>query len=162
MNGATAIVFDESGKKVLLVKRRDMPVWVMPGGGIEKSETPKQAAIRETWEESGFEIKIVRQIGEYRYKGKKRKNYVFEGKVIGGKATLSNESKAVEFFKIKELPWPHNPLIEVILEDCKREKRVIKREVQGISLWQVLSYFHKDPVLVIRFLLVRMGIHINT
>ena len=35
------ILFDESKTKVCLIKRRDVPVWVLPGGGVdpfEKSE----------------------------------------------------------------------------------------------------------------------------
>ncbi len=46
MNGATVFAFDKN-KKLLFVKRRDVPVWVVPGGGIEKGETPKEAFARE-------------------------------------------------------------------------------------------------------------------
>jgi 8-oxo-dGTP diphosphatase len=35
----------------------------LPGGGLEQDETPAMAAIRETREECGLEIRIVRQIG---------------------------------------------------------------------------------------------------
>lgn len=45
------------GECVLLLKRAswlDHPgTWTVPGGGLEPSESPMEAAIRETWEEVG-------------------------------------------------------------------------------------------------------------
>lgn len=52
MDGAIGITFNKKGQ-LLLVKRRDIPIWVMPGGRIEPNETPQKAAIRESFEESG-------------------------------------------------------------------------------------------------------------
>ena len=86
-----AFVFDKSRNKILLVKRRDIPVWVIPGGGIEKGETPERAAIRETKEESGYDIKIIRKIAEYTNRGSNKRNNLFEAVVVGGKARLSKE-----------------------------------------------------------------------
>jgi len=80
MDGATVIAFDKSLKKILLVKRRDVPVWVLPGGGIEEGETPLQAAIREAKEETGFNIKVVRQVAKYTHRESHKKNFLFEAK----------------------------------------------------------------------------------
>ena len=44
--------------KVILVKRRDCPVWVLPGGKIDDGETPEEAIIRETKEETGYDVII--------------------------------------------------------------------------------------------------------
>lgn len=43
--------------KIILVRHWYNSLWVMPGGGIKKYETPEQAAIREIKEEIGIEIK---------------------------------------------------------------------------------------------------------
>jgi len=42
--------------KLILVRHWYNSLWVMPGGGIKKHETPEQAAIREIQEEIGIDI----------------------------------------------------------------------------------------------------------
>ena len=46
-----ASIFSENRKKILLVKRRDVPVWVLPGGGVEENENEEDAILREAKEE---------------------------------------------------------------------------------------------------------------
>lgn len=158
-----AFVFDKSHQKILLVKRRDVPVWVIPGGGIEKGETSEETAIRETKEESGYDIKIIRKVAEYSHRGGRKRNNLFEAEVVGGKARLSNESKEVAFFDVDTLPEPHHPLISSWLGDLnKKSTNVIRREIQGVTIKQALGQVHKHPVAVFRFILTRFGIRINT
>jgi 8-oxo-dGTP diphosphatase len=66
-----AIIKEE---KVLLTKRADFPVWCLPGGSIDSGETIAQAAIREAYEETGFEVKLTCLVGLY-----SRPNWVLEG-----------------------------------------------------------------------------------
>ncbi|MGH2638029.1 MAG: NUDIX hydrolase, partial [Rhabdochlamydiaceae bacterium] len=56
------LILDE---QALLIQRRDIPVWVLPGGGINPGETPESAACRETEEETGLKVEIARKIAEY-------------------------------------------------------------------------------------------------
>jgi len=54
---AAGILFVSPEKEVLLMRRagKDHPgEWALPAGGIEKDETPEQAARRETQEEAGY------------------------------------------------------------------------------------------------------------
>jgi 8-oxo-dGTP diphosphatase len=45
------------GNDVLLVRPRFAPgVWTLPGGGVQKNESPEQAAIREVNEETGLHV----------------------------------------------------------------------------------------------------------
>ncbi|KKQ07999.1 MAG: hypothetical protein US18_C0004G0011 [Parcubacteria group bacterium GW2011_GWB1_36_5] len=163
MNGASVFVFDKSKKKILLVKRRDVPVWVIPGGGIETGETPGKAVIREAKEESGFDIKIIRKVAEYTHIGSGKKNHLFEAIAVGGKATVNSEASAIEFFDTDNLPEMRHPLINEWLADLnKNSTRVIKREIQGVTIKQALRQIHKHPIVVIRFILTRFGIRINT
>ncbi len=163
MDGASVFIFDKSKKKILLVKRRDIPVWVIPGGGIEKDESPEGAAVREAKEESGYDIKIIRKVAKYTHKGSGKINHLFEASMTGGEARLSNESKEVAFFDLNNLPELRHPLLSEWLRDLdKHSKNVIEREIQGVTIKQALGQFHKHPIAVIRFILVRFGIRINT
>lgn len=54
---SATLVLENSVGQVLIVKANYKPYWTFPGGIIDAGETPKQAAIRETYEEVGIEIK---------------------------------------------------------------------------------------------------------
>lgn len=162
-DGVAVFAFDKNGKKLLLVKRRDVPIWVVPGGGLEIGESPKQGAIRETKEESGFDIRVVRKIAEYSHKKGSRKIHIFESKIIGGKAQLNSEAKEIVFFELDNLPELCHPFIFDWLVDLQRKsKGVIKREIKMINFKHASSWIYKHPIIVLRYLLTKIGIHINT
>ena len=56
---ASAYTIDFENKKVLLMYNKKLNKWLQPGGHIEGKETPKETAIRETYEETGIKIKII-------------------------------------------------------------------------------------------------------
>ncbi len=51
--GTAGAVFDDQGR-VLLVLHRYMPGWQLPGGGVDRRETPAMAVRRELSEEVGL------------------------------------------------------------------------------------------------------------
>jgi len=110
LTGVDTAVFDESGR-ILLIKRADNYLWAMPGGACEVGDTPAENAAREVWEETGYRVEITRLLGVFdnsrRLTAARRHGYLmlFCGKVIGGEATLSNESLAVEWFPLEAIPW---------------------------------------------------------
>lgn len=55
VSSAAMILEDESGRLVS-VKAVYKNYWGLPGGIIDRGETPKEAAIRETLEETGIEV----------------------------------------------------------------------------------------------------------
>ena len=60
-----ALIRDDEGR-ILLQKRRDAKIpaadgkWELPGGRVEFGESPADAAVRETQEEVGCDIEIIR------------------------------------------------------------------------------------------------------
>jgi len=97
---AATIVINEQDE-ILLIKgpRRG---WEMPGGQVEEGESLKDAAIRETKEESGIDIEIIKFCGIFQNVERSICNTLFLGKPIGGTPTTSSESLEVGFFPIKE------------------------------------------------------------
>lgn len=59
-----ALVYDGNGR-LLLVRQRDHGVWSTPGGSIEPNETPADAVVRETWEETGLWVEPRRVAAVY-------------------------------------------------------------------------------------------------
>lgn len=55
---ASAFTLD-SDNRILLMYNKKLEKWLQPGGHIEDLETPIEAAIRETFEETGINIEII-------------------------------------------------------------------------------------------------------
>ncbi|HEX3707510.1 MAG TPA: NUDIX domain-containing protein [Mycobacteriales bacterium] len=57
---AGAVIKDDAGR-ILLVRRAHQPAidtWTVPGGRVERGETPAEAAAREVHEETGLVVEI--------------------------------------------------------------------------------------------------------
>ncbi|PEJ59290.1 ADP-ribose pyrophosphatase [Bacillus sp. AFS002410] len=97
---AATIVVNEHNE-ILLIKG-PLRGWEMPGGQVEEGESLKAAAIRETKEESGIDIEVVKFCGVFQNVSSSICNTLFLAKPIGGKLTTSSESLEVGYFPIEE------------------------------------------------------------
>lgn len=97
---AATIVLNEQGEMLLIKGPRRG--WEMPGGQVEEGESLKDAAVRETLEESGIEVEIVRFCGIFQNVEASICNTLFLAKPVGGKPTTSSESLEVGFFPVAE------------------------------------------------------------
>jgi ADP-ribose pyrophosphatase YjhB (NUDIX family) len=99
-----------SENKILLVKER-ADGWTLPGGWVDPGESPSEAAVRETKEESGYDVTAVRLMAIY---DRDRQGHppcpfhvyklIFLCDLVGGSAKTSLETDAVCFFREDELP----------------------------------------------------------
>ncbi len=54
------------GGGIILIKRKNPPKgWAIPGGFVDYGETLEEAAVREAREETGLEIRLIRQFHSY-------------------------------------------------------------------------------------------------
>jgi len=139
-----------------------MPVWVLPGGGIEQSETPEYTVIREAHEETGFRVTIDKKVGEYKYHGLDKINYTFICTVKGGKRATSKESEFVEYTDLSKLPDLMSPFAKTMISDALMKKpEVIEKTFDKlpISFWiKGLRY----PWAFFKYILIKMGVHWNS
>jgi ADP-ribose pyrophosphatase YjhB (NUDIX family) len=97
--------------KILLVQEAQDKRWAMPGGWADVGDLPSEVAIRETKEESGFDIGLNKVIGVFDANRRGRPleffhafKIIFLADLIGGEPRTSFETLAVEFFDFDNLP----------------------------------------------------------
>lgn len=60
-----AVLARDEADRLLLVQDQESGLWCCPGGIVEPDECPADAAVRETWEESGIFVELVRVAGVF-------------------------------------------------------------------------------------------------
>lgn len=110
LNPATASsVFVVKDGKVLFGRRNRQPGLGMldrPGGFIEINETAENAAIRETKEEFGIDIRLIDFLGSYAdyYGDRPNLNLTFVGEIVGGTPQPGDGIAEVVWLDIANLP----------------------------------------------------------
>lgn len=99
VSAATIVINDKD--EILLIKG-PMRGWEMPGGVVEVGESLKGGAIRETKEETGIDVEIIKFCGIFQNVKASICNTLFLAKPIGGELTTSPESLEVGFFPIDQ------------------------------------------------------------
>ena len=98
--------------KILMVREAMDGLWTMPGGWADVNDSPREAAEREVWEESGFRVRASKLAAVYDrakhphdtplpfhvYK------MIFICEILSGEARPSRETPEVGFFSPEALP----------------------------------------------------------
>ena len=92
---------------VLLTRRTINPsrgLWTFPGGFVDYGESVTDAAMRETWEETGLEVDLGSLVGVYTYPGAPV-IIVYNARVLPGTLTACSENDLLEWRTPAEIPW---------------------------------------------------------
>ncbi|MGW3365276.1 NUDIX hydrolase [Streptosporangium canum] len=87
------VIIDDQGR-ALLTQRRDNGHWEAPGGVLERDEDITNGLLREIHEETGLHVEPVTLTGVYKNMTRGIVALVFRCKVIGGRLTETDETRA--------------------------------------------------------------------
>lgn len=124
---ACGVICEENGK-ILMVRefKEGRFVWNQPVGHLDPHESLFDAAVRETYEETGLIVKLTGLIGVYLWQVNGRRaalRFCFSAEVIGGELEPkdTNEIVAAEWLTREELEDAETefrtPLTKLCLED---------------------------------------------
>lgn len=98
-----------SDGKLLMIRRREREgdlLWALPGGAIEAGESPEEAAVRETVEETGLVVAAMKVLGERVHPKTQRTMSYIACELLQGEARVADadELDAVAWVGLAEIP----------------------------------------------------------
>lgn len=94
--------------RIVLLRRGIEPgrgLWAQPGGFLEVDETVSEAAIRETYEETGLVIEPGEIVGLYSRLEAAVVVIAFEARIITGEFQVNPEALEIQAWDAAEIPW---------------------------------------------------------
>ncbi len=133
--GTGTLIQNDSGEILLIQEGKEhvRGKWNLPSGGFAKDdeeieETVKEAAVRETKEETGLEVEIEGLIGIYTREAKrtdkKNTNIIFKASRVGGDLDPDKEEEIIDarYFSYEEIENLDTRFdLDTILDDFKRK-----------------------------------------
>lgn len=122
--------------RVLLCKRAIQPrhgYWTLPAGFMENDETTAEAAIRETVEEAGAEVKLHELFTLLNVVHAHQVHMFYRATLLNLNYKAGTESLEVKLFTEKEIPWDEIafPTVTHTLKCFFADWNAIKSGIQG-------------------------------
>ena len=124
IEGAHVLATDDAGRLLVVRPTYLGPGWMLPGGRVERGETPHAAAVRETLEETGLVARVERLVvvDAHRAHGV---SFVFSGRIEGGELEP-------QFGEIAEAGWVDRHEIAAASPRLDRLLQIIDRAADGV------------------------------
>ena len=122
-----ACCIPERDGRIALLKRDIEPQkgrWVIPGGYVDRGEEVRAAAMRETREECGLDVRIRDLLGVYSYEGHLPVVIVYRGEHVSGRMISGDETAEAGWFAPEEIPWDQlafRSTADALRDFCKRK-----------------------------------------
>jgi ADP-ribose pyrophosphatase YjhB (NUDIX family) len=94
--------------RIVLLRRGvepSMGKWVFPGGYVDRGESVREAAVRETKEECDLDVRLCSLLEVYSYPHSPNVIVVYAAEVIGGELKARDESVEAQTFAAPDIPW---------------------------------------------------------
>lgn len=131
-SGVKVLVFNQEGKLLLTRIGYMHRLWVIPGGAIDARETPKAAAVREVFEETGIQLQRVRHVFSYYHEKQYKKDTIeyFEAFSDEVNFTIDDEEIIdIGWFALDDLPVNRTQRVDEAIEryesTCRAESDAV-------------------------------------
>jgi 8-oxo-dGTP diphosphatase len=127
--GASAAILDGRSRLLLVKEGYGRRRYTFPGGAVEPGESPLDAVVRETREETGVTATVDHLVGVYRLVDGLTVS-VFRCVVTGGEPTVPEgwEIDEVGWFGPAEIPQPRGNVLHHALDDVVAGSRGVVRD----------------------------------
>ena len=135
--------------KILLCKRNIQPrlgMWTLPAGFFENSETLKDGAIRETFEETGADIKNLQPYSLFSLTHISQVHFFYLADLVELNYGPTAESSEVELFTEEDIPWDEIAFptvyktLKYFLEDRKKVIFLLEKKLSNFNLNKFISW----------------------
>lgn len=108
--GVGIVAFD-ADERILLLRHVFHPKapWGLPGGIMERRESPEACARRELWEETGLEVELGPVVLAYREPNLDHIGLVYAARILPGPIRLSSEIIEARWYHPADMPTPLRP-----------------------------------------------------
>jgi 8-oxo-dGTP pyrophosphatase MutT (NUDIX family) len=124
--GVKAMVFNAAGE-LLLVRNSygDTGLWVLPGGGVGRRETPEGAAAREVHEEVGLDVLELSPLGTYASAAEGKRDTIHLFRAVADRPPVADRREVEEarFFPLDALPERVSAATVRRIAELKEERR---------------------------------------
>ena len=147
MRTRAGVVLIEDNKVALIERHRaGLEYFVFPGGGVDESESPEQAAIREAEEELGIQVVIKQKIAEIHFGQANIHIYFLVERVSGEFGTRTGE----EFTYADPYDPQEGVYISIWtpLEELPQHQNVYPAELAELVAKSVKKGWPEDPVVL--------------
>jgi 8-oxo-dGTP diphosphatase len=126
--GAAAAVVDRDGRLLLVRENYDRRRYTFPGGAVEPGESPLDAVVRETLEETGVEVEVESVVGLYRLVSGLTVT-LFRCSIVDGVPACpeSGEIADLGWFDPEAIPHPISNILHHALADVVSDRRGVVR-----------------------------------
>jgi 8-oxo-dGTP diphosphatase len=143
LRNRAGIILIEGNKLALIERDRSgKHYFAFPGGGIDRGESPQEAAVREAEEELGIRVEVKQKVAEVFFNGNTQ--HYFLVKKLGGEfGTGTGE----EFGEFNPTHGTYHPLWMQLADVPKNN--VLPRELADLVLRFAKEGWPREPVIII-------------